>query len=933
MNTLSTLLRACFGVALAAAILGPARAEGPLYDYRMEVLDNGLQVVTLEDFSCPIVAVHLWYHVGSKDEDPQRNGFAHMFEHMMFRGTDRLGPTDHFDFIRKTGGDCNAYTAFDQTVYVQTLPANQLELALWLEAERMTFLKIDQNAFDTERKVVEEERRLGLNRPYGSVPEKALAEVFKVHPYKWLPIGNIAHLRAASVQELRDFWTRYYVPNNATLVIVGAVKHEDAQRLAKKYFGWIPRGPEPKRVTVREPLPDAPVNIEIKSDNAPAPIVARAFRTVPQGHDDYVPLQMLGSILGGGESSRVYRRIVAEEQSAVIALAAAFSLEQDGLIGAAAVLTPFGGDLEKVGAALDEEIARIRAELVSEREFEKARNQMLASVVRQSQTVESKASVLGSAAVIEGDVSRVNRQLERIREVTREDLLRVAKQYLDPQRVHNLTVQRNLLGSVLSLLGRKSEEENAPITAEPETEAPPPGRPGATRPDAWAATPPVADMLAADPTPGFESERLENGMKVVVVRNPELPLVSVRLGFESGAWCEAKTGAASMAFSMLTKGSAGHTEAQLAEELDYYAISLGGGGGIDSGSVSASCLTEQIDRTVGLMAEIVRTPTFPPEEFDKLRNQTRTGLAISAAEPSYLADLEVRRRLYGEHPYARTATGEPADLDALRVDDLKNWWQRFARPDLATLIFAGDITMAEAKQLARRSFGDWRAESPLEMPALPDVPAPSATHIYLVDKPGAQSQIRVAQRGFTRQHEDYFASRLVSGYFGGAFSSRLNETIRVQKGLTYGAGGGFAASRFDGSFRVSTFSKTATTAEAVRAILDEIDRLRNEPPSSEELEKTRSYILGSFAGDRETPQAVAEDIWQIELEDLPADYFERLLETVKRTTAEQCAALAQKHVKPDELVIVVVGPAEALRPELEKIGPVTVVSPEEAEEE
>src|SRR5437660_5907600 len=215
-------MRRAYSPALLLLTALPLAAADPAF--REGHLKNGLRIVTVEQPAAPVVAVHLWYHVGSKDEQPGRQGFAHMFEHMMFRGTDRLGPEDHFKYIRRIGGDCNAYTAFDQTVYIQDLPAEQLELALWLEAERMAFLRIDQASFDTERKVVEEERRLGLNRPYGSIPEKALAELFGGGAYAWSPIGNIAHLRASSVQDLRDFWQRYYVPNNATLVIVGAIK-------------------------------------------------------------------------------------------------------------------------------------------------------------------------------------------------------------------------------------------------------------------------------------------------------------------------------------------------------------------------------------------------------------------------------------------------------------------------------------------------------------------------------------------------------------------------------------------------------------------------------------------------------------------------------------------------------------------------------------
>ena len=251
------------------------------YDYRQITLENGLRVITLEDHSCPIVSVQIWYHVGSKDEDPQRQGFAHMFEHMMFRGTDRLGPTDHFELIRRTGGTTNGYTNFDSTTYLETLPSNQLELALWLEAERMALLQIDQESFETERKVVEEERRMGLNRPFGTLMENMMAEMFKVHPYHWTPIGNIPHLRTAKVQELRDFWHRYYVPNNATLVVVGDVQHETAQQLARKYLGWIPRVDDPGRVTIREPMPTELREVTLQEQNAPVPLVMIAYRTVP----------------------------------------------------------------------------------------------------------------------------------------------------------------------------------------------------------------------------------------------------------------------------------------------------------------------------------------------------------------------------------------------------------------------------------------------------------------------------------------------------------------------------------------------------------------------------------------------------------------------------------------------------------------------------
>src|SRR5262249_5054652 len=261
----------------------PALAAERRYDFQKKVLPNGLTVVTLEDHSCPVVAVQVWYHVGSKDEDSNRQGFAHMFEHMMFRGTDALGPEEHFSYVRRTGGDCNAYTNFDNTTYINELPSNQLEMCLWLEAERMAFLKIDDESFFKERAVVEEERRLrSLNAPYGTVPEKLLASEFHKHPYHWTPIGSIPHLRAATIDELQAFWDKFYVPNNATLVIVGDIKHAEAQNLAEKCFGWIPKAPDPPRITVKEPPQDQSRKLTIPEKKGPVPIVGYVYRAAPK---------------------------------------------------------------------------------------------------------------------------------------------------------------------------------------------------------------------------------------------------------------------------------------------------------------------------------------------------------------------------------------------------------------------------------------------------------------------------------------------------------------------------------------------------------------------------------------------------------------------------------------------------------------------------
>jgi len=907
--------------------LSAAASEAGYLDYRETTLANGLRVVTLEDFSCPIVAVQLWYHVGSKDENPERQGFAHMFEHMMFRGTDRLGSTGHFDYIRRVGGYCNGYTSFDQTVYLETAPANQLDLMLWLEAERMSFLKIDQAAYDTERKVVEEERRLRVNAPYGTLMEQALPEMFQVHPYRWTPIGKIPHLRAASVGELRSFWQKYYGPANATLIIVGAVKHEDALARARQYFEWIPGGEQPPRVEVREPLPGAARDITVKQQNAPAPLAGIVWRAVPVGDEDYVPLHLLSVVLGEGSESRLEKRLSVKRKVAVQTACIEYCLEQDGIFGVGAVLAVKEDAMDTAIAELKEQVEKVRTRKVSARELEKARNSMLKGLVLESQRNDNKAAALGRAAVVEGDLARVNARLDAIRRATADDLQRVARKYLAPDKATVFRVERNVQG-MFKKEAAQDAEDVAPVTAQPKTVAPPPGRKDAVRPAEYPATAPVNGLLEADPELKFEARTLPNGLRLVVVENHEAPHVAFMLGLRAGSWSESKPGCANLALRMVGMHTKKRPWVTLSKEAERHAIEISGMADYDYSVVSATTLSEHVERAAKMLADSVIAPYYMKKELRLARDEVITGLSVASAEPSYLAETELARRLYGGHPYGRQVSGTIAEVRALTLDDIKAWWAKFVRPDMASLYISGDITMDQAVALTRKYFGSWRAQGDKPVVELPAIPEIDATHIYLVDKAGNQSQIRLAQHGLIRKDAGWFTSRVSSGYFGEAFGSRLNNTLRVQKGLTYGAGGGFSARRMAGEFEVSTFTKIESTPEAVVAALDEIKRLQSEPPSAQELEDTKTFMLGSFAGHRELPDTVAQDLWLIERESLPSDYFHQYVEAVRNSQPQQCAEVLTKALDPARLVIVVVGPATELKEKLEAIAPVTVIKPD-----
>jgi len=906
------------------------------FEYQEVVLDNGLRVVSLEDFTCPIVAVQVWYHVGSKNEEPDRQGFAHMFEHMMFRGTDRLNETGHFDNIRKVGGNCNAYTSFDQTVYVNEVPSNQLELVLWLEAERMAFLKIDEKGFYTERKVVEEELRMGHNRPYGRAPEKVLAAMYDDRPYAWTPGGQISHLRKAPIEELAAFWNKYYVPNNATLVVVGAVKNEDVRKLATKYFGWIPKcndaeQPECKPFPMDKPRPP----IEIAEDKGPLPLIGCAYFTVGSDHPDSVALEVLMGVLGGGESSRIYVDIVKEQKIAQVAIGGSFAFEDSGIAGAGGVLLPLVGDKTLLMKTIDKHIEQIVNEPITQAELDKMKNQLRRNEVSGATTVASKASRLGNYAVLFGNTDRINQRLKEIDAVTIEDVQRVARKYLVPNNRRDIRIEPSTGGMLKSLFGgskKTASSEEGPAPSEPTTNrivdrsGP---KAGALRPDDFPEKPPVAGPIDSVPEPVVAKKRLSNGLNIAVISNHEVPMVSLVLGIRSGSWTERKPGVAAMTMSMLSQGTKNKNAKQMAEVLESNAISLAGVAGMDSASIAGSALTDKVPLAIELLADMARNPTFPKEEYSILTSQQILGLTVSTKTPEYLADREFRRRVYGSHPYARTVTGEVSDVRAIKIDDMKEWFASNVRPDNCTFYLAGDITSDAGFELVEKYLGDWKVDGELSLPELPGLPEGSKTQILLYDRPGSeQSQIRVGHVSIGITDPSYSQAMVMSSILGGSFNSRLNKAIRVDKGLTYGARGGLSARRFAGEFQISTFSKTVSTADTIRTILDVVTTMQEGNPTDSELADTKTFVTGSYAGDRETPEATIGDLWLLETQSLPSNYQKLFLSEVTKTTAQQVKDVAENLIHDQGFVIVVVGEAEKIKADLEAIAPVIVINEE-----
>jgi zinc protease len=430
----------CLAMVLCAHILAAADAPPPM-KIQKHTLKNGLKIVLSEDQSRPVANLQICYHVGSRDERVGRTGFAHLFEHLMFRGSRNVGPEEHMRLVREAGGDLNAYTSFDVTVYWQTFPSNYLERMLWLEADRMASLDVSEQNFIKEREVVKEERRMSFEvPPYGRLIEDVLGNTYSAYPYKHPPIGSMDDINAAAIEDVRAFHATYYVPNNATLVLVGDFDSKQALALIEKHFGAIPAGPPPPRVQAVEPERGKPAEVTVRYPNAPLPAVITSYVLPPMGHPDSYALEIASAILSNGQSSRLYRRLVYEERSAVATFGQGQFLEGPSFFFGAAVANQ-GKNIRELAASLEAAYASMQENPVTEEELEKARNQILARFILGRESVQGKADFLTVCAVQLGDPDRYNTELENYRKVNAGDVRRVMKQYLEPRRQVKIWVE------------------------------------------------------------------------------------------------------------------------------------------------------------------------------------------------------------------------------------------------------------------------------------------------------------------------------------------------------------------------------------------------------------------------------------------------------------------------------------------------------------
>lgn len=900
----------------------PASAPVPSIAFEKTVLPNGLQLILVEDKRLPIVAVNLWYHVGPANEAPGLTGFAHLFEHMMFAATGHI-PRGAADRLLEGAGatDSNGGTGFDSTSYYDTVPSNQLELALWVHADRMGFLLdvLDQQALTNQQDVVRNERRQTVEgEPYGIVEEALLQTLFpKGHPYAASIIGSHADIQGARLEDVRAFFTNYYGPNNASLVIAGDIDKARTRELVMRYFGSLRRGPDVARPRVVTPPITAERRVMVR-DRVELPRVFMGWLTPAAYQPDDAELAVAASILGGGKSSRLYKSLVYERQIAQDVAATQTSLAL-GSTFVVDVTARAGHTPQELEAAIDAELERLRETGPTEREVERARNSLETALLASLEKLggDGLAEQLNHYNLYTGDPGYLAQDLARLRRIDAAAVQRAVQAWLKPQA----------RAVVTGVPGKpKLDDPRAPKPAKARKPA---GAQVAQVAQAalnvaepWRATPPVAGPAPRFKLPRGDTFRLANGLTVIHHHNPALPLVSSQLVIKSGGAANPPglPGLAGFTAQMLEEGTATRSALEIADEIAQLGAFMDTGSSDDVSTVSLLALRANFARALAVVADIVQHPSFPAAEIERQRLDRLGALTQQRDDPETVAALAAAGALFGSaHPKAYGQLGLEPAIRATTRADIAGFWQRHYVPSNAALVVTGDITRAELEALAQARFGAWPAAP---APALPAAEArPTQARLVLVDQNDAgQSALQVACMGPSRDTPDFAALQVMNGALGGMFSSRLNTNLRETRGYTYGIYSHFDYDRTPAPFSVEASVQQDATGESVREILREIAAMREQPLSDDELAASRNAQLLSLPGQFETNADIGASLTELFVYGLAPDYYDTLARELAEVDAQAVQDVARRYLDPERMIVVAVGERRRIEPQLRALG-------------
>ena len=890
-------------------------------------LANGLRVYALRDTGTPNVAIQVWYDVGSKDDPRGRSGFAHMFEHLMFKATRNLVSEQMDRLTEDVGGYNNASTNDDFTNYYEVVPANHLQRLLFAEADRMASLVVEPKSFASERDVVKEElRQSTLARPYGKLFSTYLsAAAYTTHPYARSTIGSIENLEAASIDDVRAFHATYYRPDNAILVVAGNFDPAQLDAWVDQYFSKIARPSTPiPRVTVQEPPRTKAVGYTVYEPNTPLPAVMMSWH-VPADRDADIPaLTVLNTILSTGESSRMYESLVYRDQLAQDASSFLDSKQGTGNLIAYAILAG-GKTVDQGEAALKREIARFRDAPVSAAELAEAKNEILTAAIKSRETAEGKARILASSVIIDGDPRAADRQLAAIAQVSAADVQRVARKYLGENQsatIRYLPDTAKPAGKAGDTIAVAPTVQTAPLTPPAQIAVVTPAPEGQRVQPPAPAAPVKADL------PQPVETRLANGLRVITVARHDLPIATAYLVASGGQALDpaGRSGVSSLAASLMTKGTTTRSATEIARQVESLGGSIGAGSDNEGGTVSVTVKSDQLAPAMTILADVATHPVFAPDELERARAQQVDAVTVAFKNPAQLAAMVADRAAFGASPFGAPGGGTPASLKAITRGDVTAAYARTWRPDQATLILVGDVTPAQAKALAEAQLGQWRAPTTAAAVAAP-VAAFPAPRTIVVDMPGAgQAGVVVERPVIARADARYYPLAVANTVLGGGFSSRLNQEVRIKRGLAYGASSGVDAARTIGSFAARTQTKNPTAAEVVTLITAEMARMGAAPVPEAELATRKAVLVGNFGRTVETTGGIAGILGEYVLDAVPLTELQSYTSKVEAVTPAAVQSAAAALLDPKAASVAIVGdakqfitPLKAARPDTETL--------------
>jgi zinc protease len=864
---------------------GAAQAQEVRIPYEKFVLDNGLTLIVHEDHKAPIVAVNVWYHVGSKNEKEGKTGFAHLFEHLMFNGSEHYNDDYFKPFDRVGATGMNGTTNFDRTNYFQEVPKNALDMALWMESDRMGHLlgAIDQARLDEQRGVVQNEKRQGENQPYGKVFTTAFKNIFPAgHPYSWSVIGYMEDLEAASLEDVQQWFQDYYGAANAVLVIAGDVDPQHVLERVEHYFGHIPAGPPLTRQDVW--IPDVKgVHRQVMQDRVPQARVYKFWQMPEIGHPEATDLDLVAGILSEGKTSRLYKRLVFDDQIASDVAAFAFPLEIAGLFGVIATAMP-GQDLAAVDAAIEEEVGRFLAKGPTADEIERIVTTRKAAFIRGAERVGGfggKSDILARNEVYLGDPGFYQITLARWDAVDAAALQAVASKWmakghyaLEVHPFEDYTTNENVVDR---------------------SAIPSPG--------------PAPEVRFDD----FERFELPNGLRVVLAERSAVPVVNLRMLVNAGYAADqfGLPGTANLAMNMLDEGTSSRSALQISDELSSLGATLESGSNLDVSTVSMSALKEKLAPSLDLFADVILNPTFPDEDYRRLQKQQLASIAQEKVQPVGMALRVFPKLLYGEgHAYSMPLTGSGTEASVTQIDTrgLKVFHDTFFKPNNATLVVVGDVTRAELQPLLEKQFRRWK-QGDVPQKNIGFVGSRSEPTVYLVDRPDSeQSVIFAGHVAPPKNNDQEIAIEAMNEVLGGSFNARINMNLREDKHWSYGARSLLIDAEGQRPFLVYAPVQTDKTSESMAEIYREVSEIRGErPPTADEVSRAKDKKTLTLAGRWETANAVADSLTEMVRFGLPDDFWDTYPDRVRALSDRQISAAAADTVRPDGMVWVVVG--------------------------